>query len=241
MLEGIGPKNYELAVVLRGVFKTYCVSKKERHALKDVTLEIPQGKCCVLTGPSGSGKTTLLNIAALLTRPSKGRVVLFGKDTTRIGEYGLDRLRRQEIGVIFQSLNLLGALSVIDNVTLPLVPHGIGLKIRTRIGLKVLENLGLGEFAAMRAEQLSGGQQQRVAIARALIGQPSLIIADEPTSNLDEESVEAIVKSLAMLKAEGKTLLISSHDPRVVDGELGDTQLQLQSGAIRELFQRGGS
>jgi putative ABC transport system ATP-binding protein len=231
--------NAKPAIILEGASKTYSIAKKEVNALMNVTLEVPLGRCCMLVGPSGSGKTTLLNLAALLTRPSAGRVVLFGKDTNSLGEYGLDRLRRQFIGVVFQAFNLLGGLNVLDNVTLPLVPRGMGPKKRKEAGMATLERLGLGGFAALRAEQLSGGEQQRVAIARALVGDPSLMIADEPTSNLDEENVLAILEILAKLKEEGKTLLLSSHDARVLEGGLADTVVRLKNGALQSLAAKG--
>lgn len=231
--------NAKPALILEGASKTYSIAKKEVNALMNVTLEIPPGRCCMLVGPSGSGKTTLLNLAALLTRPSAGRVVLFGKDTNSLGEYGLDRLRRQFIGVVFQAFNLLGGLNVLDNVTLPLVPRGMGPKKRKEAGMATLERLGLGGFAALRAEQLSGGEQQRVAIARALVGDPSLMIADEPTSNLDEENVLAILEILAKLKEEGKTLLLSSHDARVLEGGLADTVVRLKNGALQSFAAKG--
>ncbi len=231
--------NAKPALILEGASKTYSIAKKEVNALMNVTLEVPPGRCCMLVGPSGSGKTTLLNLAALLTRPSAGRVVLFGKDTNSLGEYGLDRLRRQFIGVVFQAFNLLGGLNVLDNVTLPLVPRGMGPKKRKEAGMATLERLGLGGFAALRAEQLSGGEQQRVAIARALVGDPSLMIADEPTSNLDEENVLAILEILAKLKEEGKTLLLSSHDARVLEGGLADTVVRLKNGALQSLAAKG--
>jgi putative ABC transport system ATP-binding protein len=231
--------NVKPTIILEGVSKTYSMAKKEVNALMNVTLEVPPGRCCMLVGPSGSGKTTLLNLAALLTRPSAGRVVLFGKDTNSLGEYGLDRLRRQFIGVVFQAFNLLGGLNVLDNVTLPLVPRGMGPKKRKEAGMATLERLGLGGFAALRAEQLSGGEQQRVAIARALVGDPSLMIADEPTSNLDEENVLAILEILAKLKEEGKTLLLSSHDARVLEGGLADTVVRLKNGALQSFAAKG--
>lgn len=231
--------NAKPALVLEGVSKVYSIAKKEVNALINVTLEVPPGRCCMLVGPSGSGKTTLLNLASLLTRPSEGRVFLFGKDTSSLGEYGLDRLRRQFIGVVFQAFNLLGGLSALDNVTLPLIPQGIGPKERKAKGMATLEKLGLSRLAALRAEQLSGGEQQRVAIARALVGGPSLIIADEPTSNLDEENVLAILDILAKLKEEGKTLLLSSHDARVLEGGLADNVVWLKSGALRSFAGKG--
>ena len=231
--------NAKPALVLEGVSKTYSIAKKEVNALMNVTLEVSPGRCCMLVGPSGSGKTTLLNLAALLTRPSAGRVVLFGKDTGSLGEYGLDRLRRQFIGVVFQAFNLLGGLNVLDNVTLPLVPRGMGPKKRKEAGMATLERLGLGGFATLRAEQLSGGEQQRVAIARALVGDPSLMIADEPTSNLDEENVLAILEILAKLKEEGKTLLLSSHDARVLECGLADNVVQLKNGALQSFAAKG--
>ena len=231
--------NVKPTIILEGVSKTYSMAKKEVNALMNVTLEVPPGRCCMLVGPSGSGKTTLLNLAALLTRPSAGRVVLFGKDTNSLGEYGLDRLRRQFIGVVFQAFNLLGGLNVLDNVTLPLVPRGMGPKKRKEAGMATLERLGLEGFAALRAEQLSGGEQQRVAIARALVGDPSLMIADEPTSNLDEENVLAILEILAKLKEEGKTLLLSSHDARVLECGLADTVVRLKNGALQSFAAKG--
>lgn len=224
----------EPALVLEGVSKVYRVAKREIEALKPTTLELHPRRCCLLVGPSGIGKTTLLNIASLLTRPSTGKVVLFGKDTTRFGEYGLDRLRRQHMGVIFQAFNLLDGLSVLDNVSLPLVPRGVRLKERKEMAMAALKRFGLVEFAMLRAEQISGGQRQRVAIARALIGDPSLIIADEPTSSLDEENVLAITQSLAALKEEGKALLISSHDSRILECGLADSILHLKKENIQE-------
>jgi len=136
--------NAKPAIILEGASKTYSIAKKEVNALMNVTLEVPPGRCCMLVGPSGSGKTTLLNLAALLTRPSAGRVVLFGKDTNSLGEYGLDRLRRQFIGVVFQAFNLLGGLNVLDNVTLPLVPRGMGQKSAKKQEWPLSRGLDLG-------------------------------------------------------------------------------------------------
>jgi len=207
--------NAKPAIILEGASKTYSIAKKEVNALMNVTLEVPLGRCCMLVGPSGSGKTTLLNLAALLTRPSAGRVVLFGKDTNSLGEYGLDRLRRQFIGVVFQAFNLLGGLNVLDNVTLPLVPRGMGpKKAQKKQEWPLSRGLDLGGLPHSGPNSSLEESNKGLRSQGRLWVSPSLMIADEPTSNLDEENVLEILEILAKLKEEGKTLLLSSHDAR---------------------------
>lgn len=181
-----------------------------------MTLSIDRGDCCALTGPSGSGKTTLLNLVGLLDRPTSGEVMIDGRKTSRLSVDQAAGFRNQMIGYVFQSFHLLPRYSALDNVALPLIYRGLPKSRRTVLASVALEKVGLADRLMHRPDELSGGQRQRVAIARALVGDPSLLLADEPTGNLDTCSADAIVSLFMELNAElGLTIIIVTHDPTV--------------------------
>ncbi len=187
-------------------------SSHKVSAVQDVTLSIAKNSFVVFKGPSGSGKTTLLNIIGTLDRPSAGEVLINGSNVTRYSDIALSGLRREKIGFIFQDFYLIPNLSGWENVSYPLVPLGISARNRYETAKTLLEKMGLGDRLSHTPEELSGGQQQRVAIARALVNRPEIIIADEPTSNVDEETGEHIRSLLKELKDNGATILVATHD-----------------------------
>ncbi len=200
---------------LRGVSKTYGSGAVEVHAVRNVSLCIEPGEFTAFVGPSGSGKTTLLNQVGCLDTPSAGEVLIQGRGTGELGDKQLAALRADEIGFIFQSFNLIPVLTASENVELALSLAGEpGGKQRA---VELLDQVGLEGLASRRPNQLSGGQQQRVAIARALVKKPSLVIADEPTANLDSANGEAVLDLMRQLNQElGVTFLFSTHDPMVM-------------------------
>jgi putative ABC transport system ATP-binding protein len=185
----------------------------EVRAVEDISLEIYENQYAVLYGPSGSGKTTLLSLIGTLDRPTRGRIFLYGRDITQFSDLELSRIRRQTVGFVFQSFNLFAGLSAWENVSYPLIPMGVATTERFERAKSLLERLGLGDRLHHSPEELSGGEQQRIAIARALVNHPHILIADEPTSNIDTDSVESLLEILTGLKEEGKTIIVSSHDP----------------------------
>jgi putative ABC transport system ATP-binding protein len=203
----------------------------EVRAVEDISLEILENQSVVLYGPSGSGKTTLLSLIGTLDRPTKGKVFLKDRDVTQFSDLELSRTRRETIGFVFQSFNLFSSLSAWENVSYPLIPIGIKAKERFERARTMLEVLGLGDRLYHSPEELSGGEQQRVAIARALINNPQILIADEPTSNIDADSIEKLLEILAELKKEGKTIIISSHDP--IFRSQGDVLFNLDRGRLK--------
>jgi putative ABC transport system ATP-binding protein len=200
---------------VRRVWKWLGPDTSRPPALQDVSLTLPAGSWSVFTGPSGSGKTTLLSLLGALDRPSRGEVLFEGEDLTRFSDLALARVRRR-IGFVFQDFSLLPRLPLWQNVTYPLVPRGIRRAERLRRAEAVLARLGLAGFEARRPEELSGGERQRVAVARALAGDPEVLIADEPTSNLDPDSAAAVRQVLTGLHAAGAALVIATHDPHLV-------------------------
>ena len=184
-------------------------------ALRGVSLMVGRGGMVCLQGPSGSGKTTLLSIIGCVLPPTSGRATIGGKKITRLPDYFLTRYRREFIGFVFQSFNMLGDLSVLDNVTLPLLPLGISPRVRAKRGDALLARLAISHRRNFPVRQLSGGELQRAAIARALINDPPIIIADEPTAHLDSKLSGEVMDILASLKKEGRTLVLASHDPIV--------------------------
>ncbi len=199
--------------------KWYNVGKPhEVRAVEDISLEIYENQYVVLYGPSGSGKTTLLSLIGTLDRPTRGRIFLQGRDITEFSDLELSRIRRQTMGFVFQSFNLLSGLPAWENVSYPLIPMGVPAAKRFERAKFLLERLGLGDRLEHSPEELSGGEQQRVAIARALVNNPHILIADEPTSNIDTDSAERLLEILAGLKEEGKTIIVSSHDPVMKSG-----------------------
>jgi putative ABC transport system ATP-binding protein len=202
-------------IELRGVSRTFQVGDEPVHALRDLDLRFAHGEYSAIMGPSGSGKSTLLNILGLLDRPDRGSYRLDGVETTSLGEERRAQLRRDRIGFVFQAFHLIPRLSAAQNVELPLVLAGMDPARRRERVARILEAVGLADRAHHRPDQLSGGQRQRVAIARATIMEPGLILADEPTGNLDRASGREVVETLEALNARGLTLLVVTHDQEV--------------------------
>ena len=185
------------------------------HVLKGIDLDIQRGEYVALMGPSGSGKSTLMNLLGCLDTPTSGTYVLADRDVSGMGEQELAEVRNQEIGFVFQTFNLIPRQTALDNVALPLVYAGIGKEERLERAAEVLRSVGLGDRMHHQPNQLSGGQRQRVAIARALVNKPSLILADEPTGNLDSTSSDEILKLFDEIHAAGNTLVVVTHEEEV--------------------------
>jgi putative ABC transport system ATP-binding protein len=205
-------------------------SSAEVRALDDVSLTIAPGGFIVLAGPSGSGKTTLLALLGALERPTRGTVLFQGKNLTDCSDVELARTRRR-MGFVFQDFSLIPSLSALENITYPLIPRGLSRPERTQRANALLARLGLAEKALVRAGALSGGEQQRVAIARALAGDPEVVLADEPTSNLDQESAKTLLGAFQELHEQGRTVILASHDPAVIS--LATRVLTLSEGKLR--------
>lgn len=205
-------------IKLRDVGKVYLTEEVETHALSGVHLDIRKGEYLSISGPSGCGKSTLLAILGLLDTPSSGSYELNGRAVQSISANERARIRNREIGFIFQAFNLIGDLNVLENVELPLTyRQGVGKAERRAKALQALERVGMAHRTKHFPSQLSGGQQQRVAVARALVGDPSLLLADEPTGNLDSKNGEAVMTLLSELHAAGATICMVTHDPRYAD------------------------
>jgi putative ABC transport system ATP-binding protein len=202
---------------VENVTRVYTVGKVETHALRGVDLAIEPGEFTALIGPSGSGKTTLLQLLGCLDRPTSGRVIINGKDVSQLSRDQRADMRRGTIGFIFQFFALIPTLTAYENIEMPLLLNGHSASERhARIG-ELLEAVGLADRGTSRPDQLSGGQQQRVAVARALATRPSLILADEPTANLDTANGEQVMQTMARLNQEtGVTFVFATHDPRVI-------------------------
>jgi putative ABC transport system ATP-binding protein len=198
------------------------------QAVTDITLEIAEGAVTLIRGPSGSGKTTLLCLLGTLLRPTSGRLLLDGRDVSRFGDAELTRIRRSRIGFVFQAFHLLPKLPAWKNVSYPLIPVVPSEAERKRRAYGLLRALGLEDRGSHTPEELSGGEQQRVAFARALVAEPAVLLADEPTSNIDEESIRNLIGILERLKNSGMTVVVASHDAR------------LQTSADRVVTLRGG-
>ncbi|HWN44755.1 MAG TPA: ABC transporter ATP-binding protein [Thermoanaerobaculia bacterium] len=235
---------------LDGVTKVFLTDEVETHALSGIHLEVRNGEYVSIAGPSGCGKTTLLSILGLLDTPSDGKYVLNNKEVSDLSFSERARIRNQEIGFIFQAFNLIGDLTVYENVELPLTYRGMRSAERSQRTKEALERVGMAHRAKHLPSQLSGGQQQRVAVARAVVGKPSILLADEPTGNLDSRNSESVMELLEELHKDGATICMVTHDPRfaryagrsihlfdgrVVEEETG-VQRQIEQ---RELEQRG--
>ena len=205
-------------VNLQGIKKSYQLGKTEVVALKGVDLDIQKGEFTVIMGPSGSGKTTLLNIIGCLDRASEGSYKLDGEEIGHRDFNDLAEIRNRKIGFIFQSFNLIPVLDVVENIEFPCVIRGEDRKVLRARTLKVAEEVGLTPYLKQKPDELSGGQRQRVAIARALVTEPQLVLADEPTANLDSKTSDQIIDLMLKLNREhGVTFVFSTHDPRVME------------------------
>jgi putative ABC transport system ATP-binding protein len=205
-------------------------TRDEVRALDDISVGVERGEVLVVAGPSGSGKTTLLALLGALERPTRGQVLFEGKNLGDCSDVALARVRRR-MGFIFQDFSLIPDLSAGENITYPLIPRGIPRAERQRRADELLTRFGLGGKRTARARELSGGEQQRVAVARALAGQPEIVLADEPTSNLDPATGRGLLDLFRELNAGGTTLILSSHDPAVIS--LGNRICELEGGKLR--------
>lgn len=201
-------------ISLKNVCKTYGEERTVIKALDNVNINIEKGKIITIMGPSGSGKSTLLNILGAMDTPTSGEVLVNEVDIGKLPERKLSNYRKKQIGFVFQSFYLIPNLDVMGNVLIPLIPYGIKEKDRKR-AQELLDIVGLGDRGHSKVNKLSGGESQRVAIARALINDPKVILADEPTGNLDSETGKSIIELLIKLAEEGKTIVIVTHDPRI--------------------------
>ncbi len=215
---------------LKQVSRHYWLGSEQVNGLKPTSIEIEQGAFTALTGPSGSGKSTLLNLCGLIDRADSGEIRLQGEAVTDLDEVALTQIRRQQIGFIFQSFNLVPVMSVYENVEYPLLLER-GARSAHQAVSEILQHVGLAPFAHHLPDQISGGQRQRVSIARALVKQPTLVIADEPTANLDGETATQVIDLMHRIGREwGSTFLIATHDPRVA--QRCDQQIQLVDGEV---------
>ena len=199
---------------LRGLTKIFCTDEVETRALSSIELDICEGEYVAISGPSGCGKSTLLSILGLLDSATEGSYFLHGRPVQGLTIAERARIRNREIGFIFQSFHLIGELTVSENVELPLLYRGVEAKERRQRSAEALERMGVGHRARHYPSQLSGGQQQRVAVARAIVGRPSILLADEPTGNLDSKNGDAVMESLQDLHRKGATICMVTHDPR---------------------------
>jgi putative ABC transport system ATP-binding protein len=219
-------------IALRDLWRTYHVGDSDVHALRDVTLEIAKGDYLAVMGPSGSGKSTLLNILGCLDRPTSGSYTFNGRDVGEISDADRTKLRQTEIGFIFQFFHLLPRLTAQGNVELPMLFAGVARAERRRRALDALEAVGLTDRIHHRPDQLSGGQRQRVAIARAVVMKPGLLLADEPTGNLDRAAAAEVMDLLGAMNANGQTVVLVTHDPEV--GARARSAVRMDDGAIVE-------
>lgn len=220
---------------ITGLTRTYREADRPRHVLDHIDLDIAEGEFFVMLGKSGSGKSTLLNLLSGIDKADAGQISIGGTDITRLSERQLTLFRRDHIGIVFQFFNLIPTLTVLENVTMPVELGGGAGKSASTAGLRLLERVGLADRAHAFPDKLSGGEQQRVAIARALIREPKLVLADEPTGNLDDETGEKILRLLLELTRDaGKTLVMATHNPDIVSfanrvGRLHDGKLQVSA------------
>jgi putative ABC transport system ATP-binding protein len=222
----------EPLIKLEDISRVYDTGKIQVPALVDVNLDVAPGEFLAIVGPSGSGKSTMMNILGCLDRPTSGRYVLDGQPVDELDDNGLAFVRSRSIGFVFQSYNLLPRTSAIDNVAAPLMYQGVGRKERSRRAQAALERLGLGDRLLHQPSELSGGQQQRVGIARALVTEPALILADEPTGNLDSHSGAEVLDLFKDLHALGRTIVLITHDVDVAAA--ADRAVHIRDGHLQE-------
>jgi len=219
-------------IEIQSLYKDYDTPAGIFPVLKDVNLTIDEGDYVAIMGPSGSGKSTFMNILGCLDRPTKGEYILNNQSVKSLNNNQLAALRNQTIGFVFQGFNLLARSSLVDNVALPLVYAKDQKELRTKIAKNILERMGLGQYFESRPNQISGGQQQRVAIARALVNQPRIILADEPTGNLDSKTSEEIMKIFDELNQIGNTIILVTHESNIA--KHASRQIRFLDGKIVE-------
>lgn len=222
---------------LKDIVKIYRTGGEELVALKEISLHIAEGEFTSIMGPSGSGKSTMMNILGLLDRFDSGTYILNGQNVTGLSDNESAHVRNKEIGFVFQSFNLMPRMTILENVELPMVYAGIPAKERKERALKALDRVGLSDRVKLRPNEISGGQKQRVAIARAIVNTPAVLMADEPTGNLDSKTTLEIMRIFQELNAEGTTIVMVTHEPEVAaytkrivsfrDGEIQDDQPQI--------------
>ena len=215
---------------LENITKAFPLNDEEVIALKGVDLTIKEGSFIAIMGPSGSGKSTLMNILGCLDRPTSGRYFLDDVDVSRMDDDSLSEARGKKLGFIFQSYNLLSQLTVVENIQLPLVYQDVSLKSQHDYTMELVEQVGLSDRIDHKPTQLSGGQQQRVAIARALINRPLMVLADEPTGNLDSQTEKEIMEVLSALHKDGKTVVVVTHDEAVA--KYAEYVIRMKDGVI---------
>ena len=220
----------KITISLRGIKKLYKVGDQEVAALNGIDLDIKEGEFAALMGPSGSGKSTLMNILGCLDRPSVGSYKLDGQEVAILSDDMLARTRNQKIGFVFQNFNLLSRISALENVALPLVYAGVDSDEREERAMYFLEQVGLADRADHQPNELSGGQRQRVAIARALVNDPQIIMADEPTGNLDTKSTKEIMEIFQSMHEKGRTIILVTHEPDIA--VCASRQLLVRDGVI---------
>jgi putative ABC transport system ATP-binding protein len=221
----------ERVIQVENLVKTYRLGTVSIPALRGISFDVAKGEFLVVMGPSGSGKTTLLNLLGAIDKPTSGRISIDGRDITTLGEGELTKLRRHKIGFIFQFYNLIPALTALENVELPMLTAGVSRKDTSKRALQLLETVGLAERVGHLPDELSGGEQQRIAIARALANRPSVILADEPTGDLDTKTGMEVVQILyETSKKENATVVVVTHDPMIT--EKADVILQMRDGQI---------
>ena len=211
----MGIKMKNTIIKLDNVWKTYQMGEVKVNALRGLNLEIKKGEFVAIMGPSGSGKSTAVNMVGALDIPTKGKIYLEKHDISKLSESDLAQIRGKKIGFIFQQFNLINTLSALENVALPMVFQGIEKEERMETGKRLLEMVGLGHRINHRPTELSGGEQQRVAIARSLANDPDVVLADEPTGNLDSKTGIMVIEFLEKLNKEGKTIIVVTHDANV--------------------------
>ena len=220
----------KITISLRGIKKLYKIGDQEVAALNGIDLDINEGEFAALMGPSGSGKSTLMNILGCLDRPSMGSYKLDGQEVAHLSDDKLAKTRNQKIGFVFQNFNLLSRISALDNVALPLVYAGVDSDEREERAMYFLEQVGLADRADHQPNELSGGQRQRVAIARALVNDPQIIMADEPTGNLDTKSTKEIMEIFEKMHEMGRTIILVTHEPDIA--VCASRQLLVRDGVI---------
>ncbi len=222
-------------IEIKNLSKVYLMGKERVIALKKIDLKFYEGKVYCIVGKSGSGKSTLLNMMAGLEKPTQGEVIYYGKHhVEKMGEGKLSKFRRENIGFVFQSYNLMGQLTALENVAMPLIFKGYARSIRNKAAKLMLQQVGLGDRIKHKPNQMSGGQQQRVSVARAFVSRPKIVFADEPTGNLDSKtSIEVMELITKIARANGQTLILVSHDQETAD--YADTVISFLDGKVLDI------